>query len=314
VLALAGCGGRQSTLRTDTPAAGKIAHLWWIMFVGAAIVFGVVLMLVVLALLRSRGMRPAEQTDGRGSLGLILFGGAVIPLFVLVGLFVLILNALPSTAQPKPGAAQLTIRVVGHDWFWEVQYPEQHFTTANEIHIPAGRAVDVHVKTGDVIHSFWVPGLNRKIDAIPERDNHILIQARKPGLYRGQCAEFCGLQHAKMGFLVFVDPPGRFRSWLAGQSRPAARGGAPGLQVFRRSGCSGCHTIRGTGANGKLGPDLTHVASRSMLAAATIPNTPGDLAAWIVDPQHVKPGNKMPALDVRGADLQQLLEYLESLK
>jgi cytochrome c oxidase subunit 2 len=313
VLLLAGCGGRQSTLRTDSAPAGKIENLWWIMFTGSAIVCGVVFALVLVAVLRARGRREPAHEDGRRTTALVLFGGAVIPFVVLVALFALILRTLPSTAQPEPGQASLAIQVVAHQWFWEVRYPGQHVVTANEIHIPAGRAVEVVATTGDVIHSFWVPGLNRKIDTIPAHENRILLEARRPGVYRGQCAEFCGLQHAKMGFLVFVDTPDRFRAWLAEQERPAA-GSAQGLGAFVGYGCSGCHTIRGTQAQGRLGPDLTHLASRTTIAAVSIPNTREYLSEWIRDPQHVKPGNKMPGFALQGAALGQLLDYLQSLK
>jgi cytochrome c oxidase subunit II len=312
VLLAGGCGGRQSTLRTDSPASEKIDHLWWIMFVGSAIVFGVVTVLVLGAVLKSRGS-DAPSTDDRRAKRLVLIGGAIVPLGVLVGLFVLILQTLPATAQPRRGSAALEIDVVGHKWFWEVRYPAQHVVTANEIHIPAGERVGVTVTTDDVIHSFWVPGLNRKMDMIPGRENRVLLEARRPGVYRGQCAEFCGLQHAKMAFLVFADPPARFRRWLANEERPARATGSAGQRVFLSSACAGCHTIRGTRAQGKVGPDLTHLASRTTLAAASIPNDPGDLAGWILDPQHVKPGNKMPGLDLR-ARLQPLLQYLEALK
>ena len=314
VLVLAGCGGRQSTLRTDTAPAGRIERLWWVMFAGSAVVCAVVFVLVLVAVLRARGTRPPSQEDGPGARGLMLFGGAVAPLVVLVALFVLILRSLPSTAQPRPGSASLRIDVVGHDWFWEIRYPDQHVTTANEIHIPAGETVEVHVSTGDVIHSLWVPGLNRKIDTIPAHDNRVLIDARSPGVFRGQCAEFCGLEHAKMGLLVFVDPPDEFRRWLAGQEKPAAGAGGRGVEAFDLYGCSGCHTIRGTAARGRIGPDLTHLASRTTLAAASIPNRRGYLAGWILDPQHVKPGNRMPGSDVNGPDLQVLLDYLGSLR
>jgi cytochrome c oxidase subunit 2 len=314
VLLLAGCGGRQSTLRTDSAPAGRIEHLWWIMFVGSTVVCAVVFVLVLAAVLRGRGTRAPSQTDSRGARGLMLFGGAVVPFVVLVALFVLILRTLPSTAQPTPGSASLRIDVIGHEWFWEVRYPQQHVVTANEIHIPAGRPVEVHVSTNDVIHSLWVPGLNRKMDTIPARDNRLLIDARHPGVYRGQCAEFCGLEHAKMGLLVFVDTRDHFRRWLAEQEKPAATTSGRGFEVFNEYGCSGCHTIRGTQAQGRLGPDLTHLASRTTLAAASIPNRRGDLGAWILDPQHVKPGNKMPGIDFNGPDLKALLDYLETLR
>jgi cytochrome c oxidase subunit 2 len=171
--------------------------------------------------------------------------------------------------------------------------------------------IRLRVRTADVIHSFWAPALNRKIDLIPGRENAVLLEADRPGTYRGQCAEFCGLQHANMAFLVVAQPPAEFRAWLRHEAQPA-RGGAAGLAAFLDSGCGGCHTIRGTSARGTVGPDLTHVAGRSTLAALTIPNNAGYLTAWILDPQHVKPGNLMPGLDLGGRTVKRIVDYLET--
>ena len=270
-------------------------------------------MLLVLAVVRGRMRTRPRLDDGDFARGLILTGGALLPLVVLVALFVLTLRTLPFTA-PARGATGLTIQVEGRQWFWAVRYASRQAVTANEIHIPVGVPVRIEATTADVIHSFWVPRLNRKIDMIPGRTNTVTLKAEKSGVYRGQCAEFCGLQHAKMAFLVFAEPRAQFDSWLANQARPAAVTSGRGLDVFTKTGCGGCHAIRGTSANGNVGPDLTHLASRSTLAAATIPNRRGWLGGWILDPQHVKPGNKMPGLDLTGPDLQQLLDYLDSLK
>jgi cytochrome c oxidase subunit II len=310
VLALAGCGSnRQSTLSPHSKAAGEIATLWWVMLIGAWIVFGVVVMLLAVAFIRRR---TQGSGDDRRARRLILIGGAVVPAVVLSALFALAIRTLPATSAPK-GRAALTVLVVGHQWFWEVRYQGTDAVTANEIHIPARTPVRLEVRSADVIHSFWVPELNRKIDLIPGRTNAVLLRADRVGIYRGQCAEFCGLQHANMAFEVFADPPARFRAWLARQARPAVAGGE-GQQVFLAFGCAACHTIRGTSADGDVGPDLTHIASRATLAAGTIPNNQGSLAAWIVDPQHIKPGNRMPALGIQGDQLQPLLAYLERLK
>jgi cytochrome c oxidase subunit 2 len=238
---------------------------------------------------------------------------ALIALFV-VGNFVV----LPQTEAPAAAKTRLTIDVVGAQWFWQVRYPDDRVVTANEIHIPARTPVNVVATTADVIHSFWVPQLNRKIDMVPGRRNRVLLYADRPGRYRGQCDEFCGLQHSHMAMYVYVDPPERFRRWLSAQAAPRR---APqtdaeqrGEQVFLSNQCASCHTIRGTSAQGEVGPDLTHVGSRTTLAALTIPNTRGYLGGWILDPQHVKPGNRMPGLNLGGADFQALLTYLESLE
>jgi cytochrome c oxidase subunit 2 len=212
----------------------------------------------------------------------------------------------------------MTIEVVGHQWFWEVRYPGTTAVTANEIHIPVGARVNVVARTADVIHSFWVPQLNRKIDMIPGHTNRIALQAERPGRYRGQCAEFCGAQHAHMGMYVVAEPPQRFKAWLAAQAAPRRAPATPeeqrGERVFLANACAGCHTLRGTSAAGDIGPDLTHVASRSTLAALALPNTPAALTEWVRDPQHAKPGNRMPALHLPDRDLRDVVAYLESLR
>jgi cytochrome c oxidase subunit 2 len=178
--------------------------------------------------------------------------------------------------------------------------------------------VNLVARTADVIHSFWVPALNRKIDMIPGKSNRILLEADKAGRYRGQCAEFCGPQHANMSMYVIAEPPAAFRAWLAAQARPAAPPAGSqaqrGRQVFMSDQCASCHALRGTSAAGTIGPDLTHVASRETLAALAIPNTPSELRAWIRDPQHIKPGNLMPALGLGDADLAAVVAYLRGLR
>jgi len=208
--------------------------------------------------------------------------------------------------------------VIGRQWFWEVRYPGTKAVTANELHIPVGTRVNLVGKTGDVIHSFWVPELNRKVDLVPGSTTRILLEADQPGVYRGQCAEYCGLQHAHMGMLVFVQPKAQFRKWLRQQASPAAPPHTSlerrGEQAFLSGPCASCHAIRGTPARGFVGPDLTHLASRTTLAGLTIPNTRGYLARWIADSQHFKPGNQMPDFHLAGSRLDALVAYLESLK
>jgi cytochrome c oxidase subunit 2 len=204
----------------------------------------------------------------------------------------------------------MRIEVVGRQWWWEVRYPGTAAVTANEIHIPARTRVTVVAVTGDVIHSFWVPKLNRKIDMIPGRRNRVELYTERPGRFRGQCAEFCGAQHSHMGMYVFAHEPAEFTAWLRRQAAPARRS----ERAFFDSGCASCHTIRGTNAEGDVGPDLTHVGARSTLAALTIPNTPRALADWLRDPQHVKPGNRMPDLDLSDDAILTLTGYLQGLK
>jgi cytochrome c oxidase subunit 2 len=231
-------------------------------------------------------------------------------LFVFGNIFLIRKTTMPTAAAAAADRPRLTVRVIGHQFWWEVRYPGTNAVTANEIHIPVRTPVRMLVYTDDVIHSFWVPQLNRKIDMIPEQTNEVLFYADKPGRYRGQCAEFCGLQHAHMGMYVFADRPAAFRKWLAHESQPAPVAGA-GLFVDK---CGSCHTIRGTPATSRVGPDLTHVGSRTSLAAVTIPNTPARMAEWLRDPQRVKPGNQMPQVRLTDAEIRQLVAYLEARK
>jgi cytochrome c oxidase subunit II len=306
----------QSALSPASDRSQQIADLWWVLFGVSLVVFAVVAMLVLLAVLRARGRREPGRGESRPVKALILGGGVLVPTVVLVVLFGLNVRTL-SDASAETKRAQLEIDVTGRQWFWDVRYPASGAVTANELHIPVGVPVRINVRTADVIHSFWVPSLDRKIDMIPGRENSIAFKANKVGVFRGQCAEFCGLQHANMAFLVYVDSPAGFRRWLAAAAKPAAvpttADERRGLRVFTTAGCSGCHAIAGTSAKGELGPDLTHLAGRRWLAAGTIPNTEGYLAGWILDPQHDKPGNRMPSIPLAGNDLQALLAYLESL-
>jgi cytochrome c oxidase subunit 2 len=228
------------------------------------------------------------------------------------------LGVLPDTDAPKASSTRMTVRVIGHQWFWEVRYPGSTAVTANEIHIPVRTRVNVVAETHDVIHSFWVPQLNRKIDMVPGHPNRLLLYADQPRRYRGQCAEFCGLQHAHMSMSVYADPPDRFRAWLARMARPRPAPRTPeerrGEQVFLANQCASCHTIRGTAARGRVGPDLTHLESRATLAALTIPNRRADLNRWIHDPQDIKPGVNMPNLKLTPSEFRSVLDYLESLR
>jgi len=225
---------------------------------------------------------------------------------------------MSSPGVPDP----VGITVTGHQWWWEVRYddptPKNIVLTANEIHVPVGRPISLTLTSADVIHSFWVPSLNGKRDLIPGQNATTWFVADKPGVYRGQCAEFCGLQHAKMDIFVVADPPEAFAAWLEAQRAPAAEPTDPlvarGREVFLSGPCAMCHAVAGTRAGGRFGPDLTHVASRSWIAGASLENTRGHLAGWIADSQEIKPGNKMPPVPLAPEDADALLAYLESLK
>jgi cytochrome c oxidase subunit 2 len=242
----------------------------------------------------------------------------VVVVFGLLGASVTTGRALSRLDHP----AAVTIEVTARQWWWEATYedgtPSQQFTTANEIHIPVGVPVAVRGTSADVIHSFWVPNLHGKVDLIPGRQNTRWIQADAPGTFRGQCAEFCGLQHARMALLVVAEPMDSFEAWRRAQRAPARppadEQASHGRAVFESLTCPMCHSIRGTSAGGRVAPDLTHLKSRRTLAAGTLPNTRGHLAGWILDPQSVKPGNHMPASGLASDELQALLAYLDTLQ
>jgi cytochrome c oxidase subunit II len=318
VVALAGCGGNQDTLKPRSPAQHSITELWWVMLGGACVGFAVVLALLYLGW-RRRKLPELPGGHGEGTATALVVGlGVALPIVVLTLLFVWAdIFVLRSTAAPSPGSTAFTIDVIGHDWWWEVRYPQAGAVTANEIHIPVHTRVEVVGTTADVIHSFWVPELNRKIDLIPGRKNRLLLEADEPGVYRGQCSEFCGLQHAHMAVVVVAQPAAEFRRWLADLARPARPPTGPaatrGRQVFDTEACSDCHTIRGTAARGDVGPDLTHLATRETLASATIPNRTDYLRGWIADPQAVKPGALMPAVPLTRRQIDDVVAYLGEL-
>jgi cytochrome c oxidase subunit 2 len=291
----------------------------------AAVGLAVVIALLLLAWLRSGRRGAGGETQGpkpgeRVGWYVVVIGGVVVPIVLIAALFVVAnLFVIKTTEAPAANATRRTILVIGHQWWWEVRYPGTSAVTANEIHIPVRTPVRLEVRTDDVIHSFWVPELNRKIDTLPGTTNAIELYADAVGRYRGQCAEFCGLQHAHMGIWVDAEPRAKFAGWLAGQSRPAAPPSgslaSAGRAAFMSGACADCHQIRGTSATSHVGPDLTHVADRQTLAALTIPNTPSYLHDWIRDSQTFKPGNLMPSFKgLPEQEIRELVAYLEELK
>lgn len=233
----------------------------------------------------------------------------------------MIWNAYTMAAISKPPRDPgLTIEVIGRQWWWQFRYksgdPAKIFDTANEAHIPTGEPIRLEVRTEDVIHSFWIPALGDKLDLIPGQTNISWFEADKAGVYRGQCAEYCGRQHAHMALTVVAEAPEAFRAWREAQQRPAQKpqGGLTAGATLFTSRCGACHTVRGTLAGGKLGPDLTHLMSRSGIAAETLPNNAAGLTGWIADPQSMKPGNKMPRLDLEASELTRIRDFVQSLK
>lgn len=287
--------------------------------VAGTIFIGAVAMLIVGWARRGKPGLPWFGESEQANVGLVLTFGMIIPIGILIALFVVSdIYVLGKTDAPPPGTAALTVNVVGHQWWWEVRYPGTDVVTANEIHIPARTSVEVRGRTADVIHSFWVPELNRKIDLIPGMTNRVELFAERDGRYRGQCAEFCGLQHAHMAFYVIAEPRPQFERWLAGQEKqgriPTTAAGREGQELFMENACASCHTIAGTEAQGKIGPSLTHVGSRETLAALMIENTPAELLRWIEDPQAIKPGAKMPGLELSHREFEAIATYLSELR
>jgi cytochrome c oxidase subunit 2 len=290
------------------------------MLLAAGIIFlGAVALLILGWFRRGEPGLPFFGESEGANVGLVIAFGMGIPIVVLVALFIVSdIYVLGKTDAPASGSTSLTVTVVGHQWWWEARYPASGVVTANEIHIPARTPVNLVARTADVIHSFWVPELNRKIDMIPGQTNRIELYAEEPGSFRGQCAEFCGLQHAHMAFRVIAEPRSGFERWLSANEQPArAPVGAVashGEQVFMENACAGCHTIAGTPAQGTVGPNLTHVASRQTLAALTIANDRRELGRWIRNPQEIKPGAKMPGLELSNAQFRAIVAYLSELR
>ncbi len=313
LLLLGGCAGIQSPLAPAGDQASALHRLLVLMTIVCGVVYAVVLSGLAWSLWRARHRFGTGGGDGVLYRG--LWGAAamiVIGLTVLIGGSFVADRALVATRDDPA----LEVRLTGHQWWWRIEYRDpatgRWVETANEMHLPAGRTARVSLGSADVIHSFWVPNVAGKIDMIPGRRNLIDVTPRRAGWFRGQCAEFCGTQHAHMALDVKVEAPADFDRWLAAQARPASadtRGGA----TFGRS-CGGCHSVRGTGAAGRAGPDLTHVAMRRSIAAGTLPMTRGALQGWIQQPQAVKPGTSMPAVPLSAADALAVAEYVAGLR
>jgi cytochrome c oxidase subunit 2 len=296
-----------SVLQPRGPAAAELATLSWQLFAAGAAVFVITMVLLWLAM---RG-----QARRRPGMGLIVTMGIAVPAVILATLMVMAVRTAASTGIP-PDDAEVVIEVVGHQYWWEVRYPDAGVVTANEVVIPAGRPVVLHLSSADVIHSFWIPQLQGKTDTIPGRTNEMWLQADEPGTYGGVCAEYCGLQHALMRQLVIALEPADFEQWLVDQAQdaepPTTASAQEGFEIYQQN-CMACHQVRGATPPVAIGPDLTHLATRQTIGAAILPNNRGALGDWILDPQSEKPGVRMPASDLTGPQLQALLDYLEGL-
>ncbi|MDE3193291.1 MAG: cytochrome c oxidase subunit II [Chloroflexota bacterium] len=306
------------SVRTSTEA---IASLGTIVGAIAVVILVGVEIAIVYAIWRYRSSRVGgipPQITGNTRLEVIW---TVLPAITLVVVFVLMIgtmNEIAAAPSSYQGAMPLVVR--GHQWWWELRYPQKDGTevvAANEIHIPVSTEIDVSLQSADVIHSFWVPQLAGKMDLIPGRDNHLRLYASRTGTYFGACAEYCGIEHAWMRLRIVVEPADRFQTWLRGQaaSRAAPSGLAQkGEQVFTTALCASCHTVRGSSASGAAGPDLTHLASRTTIGAGVLPNNDASLHDWVADPQRFKPGSFMPLVPLAPDDLNAVIAYLRSLQ
>lgn len=319
--------GRHNVLHSAAQQAGHIEWLYWFLFWILFAVF--VLMIAAFATAGAEARVVASQPlpviekdeagDRRAGWGVgISIFITVITLFVILVVSVITGKRVEGLTSKNP----VSIQITGHQWWWEITYPnsqaDQTVTTANEIHVPVGVPIVVMTNSKDVIHSFWAPNITGKRDLLPGYSSSFSFQIDKPGTYHGQCAEFCGLQHAHMGFSIVAESVDEFQAWQQQQLKPAVDPSSSeairGREVFLTHTCLMCHTIRGTDAGSRVGPDLTHVASRNMIAAETLPNTTGALAGWIVDPQRIKPGTLMSPNPLSGDDLQAVVTYLQSLR
>lgn len=316
------CSTKRSPSITDPKGseAHTIAGVWWLMCGLAAAVYIVVGGFILVAAFRGRGTpegRPSRIRDNT----FIWVGGIIVPALILLVLGAATVHASNTLRKPEKNA--LRIEVVGKRWWWAVSYPDLKFDTADEVHIPVGRPIEIGLDSDNVIHSFWVPQLAGKQDLEPGHTQHLTIEAQSAGVYLGQCAEYCGISHANMRLRVMADMPAAFDAWVKQQLVPAQQPPPDAMAALGAGGCAGCHTITGVqGFQGTIGPNLTHFGGRTTFAGSIVRNTPDELSAWLRDPQAVKPGNDMrigpgglPGRSIlTDAEIQALVAYLETLK
>ena len=312
-LLLAGCAGQQSAMHAAGDQAATLMSLFRLMMWVCGIAYLLVILFLGWGLIRRRSAADTSEQPYHK-----LMAGWVG--FILLGLILLVVASfLADRSLGQRPQVPLQVRVTGHQWWWRIAYQAGNgrwIETANELHLPAGVPVLLELRAADVIHSFWVPNLAGKMDMIPGKINRMTVTGRTSGWFRGQCTEFCGTQHANMALAVKVEPIGEFERWLAEQARPVSpgEGVAAGRKVFESASCVVCHQVRGTEARGRVGPDLTHVASRRTIAAGAAPMTHGSLRGWIIQPQAIKPGTSMPPSDLSPQDAGAVVSYLETLR
>lgn len=333
-LALSGCQTAQNTFYPHGTAAEQISHLQWFMTILFLVITAIMWILFGIAFYKRRGdLTEHERIDTGGGESWIAVGGIAIPLVVLTIIFVWgldLLRAFPIGAMHgaanQPAMAHSMkpdILIIGHQWWWEIHYLNDNHSkevvTANELHLPLGKAINIRLETHDVMHSFWIPMLHGKVDLIPGMPNYVRIQASKVGEFQGQCAEFCGEEHARMRIIAIVQTPDEYQAWLSGQLQPGHEPqtdvAKKGEQLFLAGPCANCHQVRGTVAHGTVAPDLTHIGSRLMLASDYYPNNDAYLEAWITHAQSLKPQCEMPNItNFTGAQLGELVAYLRQLQ
>ena len=322
------CGGPQSAVDAAGIQAERLENLWWLFFGVCAAVYAIVMAVLLIAFFRNgrAGSDTApeigQEQPGENRAEYTVKGAVaitVIILFILMFVSFRTGRAINTLSQSQD---QLWIKITGNQWWWNVEYkdadPSNNITTANELHLPVGRPVKVELQSNDVIHSIWLPNMHGKKDLIPNYPAVFYFRPDKIGTYWGQCAEFCGYQHAKMRFIVIVESPEEFDAWMKSQQQASVTPADPipqhGQQIFLTSVCTQCHTVQGTNAAGRVGPNLTHVASRQYIAAGSLQNTRDHLRSWITDPQAIKPGIRMPMNTYSEEDLDALVSYIEGLK
>jgi cytochrome c oxidase subunit II len=319
VLALlaAGCGESPSTLDPKGPAAARLADLWWFLLITASIVFFIVMGLFFYALFRSSRRPQVDRVIRMDNARFIILAGGIIPTVIILIVFLVTMQTMAWFSEP-PEEPTVSIEVVGWMFWWEVRYPAEGIVTASEIRIPAGEYVEIRTTGADVIHAVWPSELGGKIDSTPGEWKTMWLRADEPGIYRGQCAEYCGEQHTHMDFLVIALTPEDYAAWIAERTQqptpPVTPMAERGREVFYEAQCGFCHMIEGTEFVGVVGPALTDFGARLTIGSAMVPNDRATLAAWILDPHQIKPGVKMPPTFLSAEDLNALLDYLETLQ
>lgn len=312
-----------SVLNPASPSAEAIHGLFLLVLAIAAVIFVLVVGTLLYFVIRYRRRENDEGGEPAQIYGSdrLEWAWTIAPTLIVFVLFLVVVRIVVAMREMPVSGEDQVIRVVAHQWWWDFGYPDSGFDTANEMHVPIStseqrRTIVLKLESADVVHSFWVPRLGGKTDVIPGRVNHMHFEVDQPGVYRGQCAEYCGMGHARMLIRVVAQTPEDFEAWVEHQKQPAVEApeASSGRQAFMEHTCRNCHTIRGTAAHGVVGPDLTHLMSRQTLAAGVLPNDREDLEAWVRDPQAIKPGCKMPALGLEAKMLSDIVEYLATLQ